>query len=411
MKFEELKIKAEIVAALDELEIVEPTDIQSKTIPAIKSGSDIIGVSKTGSGKTLAFSVEILEKIEHEKGIQALVVVPVRELAVQVAKEIRKFGKYMKQDVAMVYGGVSLVPQAEHLRRADIVVGTPGRLLDHINRNSLNLSKIKIVVLDEADKMASMGFIQDIEKILQATPRTRQTLLFGATIDQDVAKLRDRYMKHPVIIKSDAHVDSGNLPQFYYDTDVKEKFSLLVHLIKKEQPKLAIVFCSTIRNAEAVARNLFKQNIDAKVMHGKMSQHGRLKVLEGFHRGMPHVLVATAVAARGLDIKGITHIFNYDISRNPEDYIHQIGRTARAGGHGKAITLLSQRDHDSFSAVLRRYPVKVIKLPIEHFAKVYFESGKRHFDHNRQNRRFGHGDLNSGHGGRYHDRNARRYNA
>ncbi len=386
MKFEELKIKTEIVTALNEMDITEPTDIQNKSIPVIKAGSDIIGISKTGSGKTLAFSVEILEKIEPGKGIQALVVVPVRELAEQVAKEIRKFGKYLKPDVAVIYGGVSLAPQTEHLRRADIVVGTPGRLLDHLNRNSLNLSKVKIVVLDEADKMASMGFIQDIEKILHATPKTRQTLLFGVTIDQDIAKIRDRYMKHPAVIKSDAHVASENLPQFYYDVDMKEKFSLLVHLIKKEQPKLAIVFCSTIRNAEVVAKNLFKQNIDARVMHGKMSQHGRLKVLEGFHRGVPHILVATAVAARGFDVKGVSHVFNYDLSQNPEEYVHQIGRTARAGGSGKAITLLSQKDHVTFNLVLKKYPVKISKLPHENFARIPFDTGRRHFDGNRYNR-------------------------
>ncbi len=381
MKFEELKIRKEIITALNELEITEPTDIQSRVIPEIKSGSDIIGVSKTGSGKTLAFSIEILEKIEQGKGVQALIVVPVRELAVQVAKEIRKFGKYLKQDVAIVYGGVSLMPQIEHLRRAEIVVGTPGRLLDHINRNSLNLSKTKIVVLDEADKMATMGFIQDIEKILQSTPKTRQTLLFGATIDHAITSIRDRYMKHPRIIKSEIHVASENLPQFYYEIDMREKFSLLVHLIKKEHPKLAIVFCSTIRTAEIVAKNLFKHNIDARVMHGKMSQHSRLKVLEGFHKGMPHVLVATAVAARGLDIKGVSHIFNYDLSQNPEDYIHQIGRTARAGGSGKAITLLSQKDHNTFSEVLRRYPVRVAKMQKENFIRIAFDTGRRNFDH------------------------------
>lgn len=380
MNFRELKIKEEIVKALDELGIVEPTDIQNKTIPIIKSKSDIIGVSKTGSGKTLAFSIEILENINHGKGIQSLVVVPVRELAEQVAKEIRKFGKYLKQDVAVVYGGVSLTPQAEHLRKADIVVGTPGRLLDHINRGSLNLSKAKIVVLDEADKMATMGFIQDVEKILQATPKDRQTLLFGATIDHDIAKIRDKYMKSPVVLRSEAHVGSESLPQFYYDVDIREKFSFLVHLIKKEQPKLAIVFCSTIRTAEIVAKNLYKQSIDARVMHGKMSQYSRLKVLEGFHKGMPHVLVATAVAARGLDIKGITHIINYDVSRNSEEYIHQIGRTARAGGSGKAITLLSQNDYESFSAVLKRYPVKITKLPKEQFVRIPFDTGRRHFD-------------------------------
>ncbi|HLC86237.1 MAG TPA: DEAD/DEAH box helicase [Candidatus Nanoarchaeia archaeon] len=425
MDFIELKVKEEIVRALAEMNIIEPTEIQAKTIPEIKKGSDIIGVSKTGSGKTIAFGVTLMDHIKLGHGIQALVVVPVRELAEQVANEIRKLSKYIRPNVTIIYGGVSLSPQEYNLRRADIVVGTPGRLLDHLNRGSINLSKIKIVILDEADKMATMGFIEDVEKILRATPKTRQTLLFGATISNDIAMLRDRYMKNPVVIKGTAHVHESVLNQFYYDVDMREKFSFLVHLLNKEKPKLAIVFCSTRRNADNVARNLQVQSVDAHVIHGGMSQPGRLRVIEGFHRGKPHILVATAVAARGLDIKGVTHIFNYDVPKNPEEYIHQIGRTARAGASGKAITLLSGNDHDNFSAVLRKYPVKVTKLPRESFARVPFDSGKRFVSENRfGNRgRFGHsGGSSSGRFGnrsdmshgdrdrRHDDRPRRRFN-
>ncbi len=398
MDFKELKIKEEIVKALTEMEITEPTDIQEKVIPEIKKGLDVIGVSKTGSGKTFAFGLPLMDKIVIGQGIQALIVVPVRELAEQVGKEIRKFTKYLKPNIVIVYGGVSLGPQTDDLRRADIVVGTPGRLLDHLNRNSLNLSKVKIVVLDEADKMASMGFIEDVEEILAKTPKIRQTLLFGATISNEIAMLRDRHMRNPVVMKSAMHVNEALLNQYYYDIDMKEKFSMLVHLINKENPKLAMIFCSTRRNADLVAKNLQKNNIDAHAIHGGLSQHGRLKVLEGFHKGKPHILVATAVAARGLDIKNVSHVFNYDVPRNPEEYIHQVGRTARAGESGKAITLLGQSDHDNFSAVLRRYPVKVEKLPREEFARIMFDAGKRFHYGNDRDRSGGRGRFGNSRG-------------
>ena len=376
MKFENLGINKEVIKALNEIGINEPTDIQEKVIPPILAGNDIIGISKTGSGKTFAFGSSTVDKIKNGQGIQLLVVVPVRELAEQVAKELRKCTKYLKFDITVIYGGVSMDPQRSNLRRADIVVGTPGRLVDHLNRRNMDLTKVKIVILDEADKMASMGFVEDVEDLLRATPKSRQTLLFGATISEEIAKLRDRYMKNPKVIKSAVHVGDDLLNQFYYDVDQKEKFSLLVHLIKKEKPKLGIVFCSTRRNTEIVAKNLKKYDIEAKEIHGKMGQGSRLNVIEGFHKGKPHILVATAVAARGLDIKNVTHIFNYDIPRNSEEYIHQVGRTARAGVAGKAISLLSQMDHANFSAVLKRYPVKITKLPKEEFEKVKFDSGK-----------------------------------
>ena len=234
MDFKELGIKQEIIKALSEEDIIEPTDIQIKVIPEIKSGNDVIAISKTGSGKTIAFGSTILDNIKAGQGVQVLIVVPVRELAEQVAREIRKLTKYMKLSTTVVYGGVSLQPQIFQIKKSDIVVGTPGRLVDHLSRRSLDLSKIKVVVLDEADKMSTMGFIEDIEILLKATPKQRQTLLFGATISDDVSKLKNHYMKSPVVIKSQAHVEENYLNQFYYDVDIKEKFSMLVHLIKKE---------------------------------------------------------------------------------------------------------------------------------------------------------------------------------
>tara|TARA_Y100000310_G_scaffold255534_2_gene263047 strand:- start:7420 stop:8814 length:1395 start_codon:yes stop_codon:yes gene_type:complete len=377
MLFEELKINKELVKGLKEIGVKEPTDIQVKTIPLIKEGKDVIGVSKTGSGKTAAFGVPILEQTKHGEGLQFLVIAPVRELAVQISNELKKFGKHMKFSVATVYGGVSINPQIEAIERADIIVGTPGRLLDHLENHKLDLSEIKGVVLDEADKMVEMGFIEDIRLILDKTPEYRQVLLFGATISNEIEDLKQQYMHDPSTIQAESHVKEEYLEQYYYNIKQYEKFSLLVHLLKKEDDKgSTIIFCSARSTVEMVTKNLRDNGIKVDMIHGKLTQNRRLKVIENFHKGRPNILVASAVAARGLDIKDVTHIFNYDLSQDPQEYVHRVGRTARAGQQGKAITLLSERDHDTFREILSRYPVNVKELPLEDFPKLRFNSGR-----------------------------------
>ena len=377
MIFEELNVKKELVQGLKEMGLKEPTEIQTKAIPLIKQGKDVISISKTGSGKTAAFGVPILENIKQGQGIQYLIIAPVRELAVQISNELRKFGKYIKFSVTTVYGGVSINPQIEAMQRADIVVSTPGRLLDHLENYDLKLDKIKCVVLDEADKMVEMGFIEDIRKILNETPNNRQTLLFGATISNEIDELKQEYMHDPAVAQAESHVDEEYLEQYYYDVKQFEKFSLLVHLLKKEKKDLAIVFCSARSTVEMVTKNLRDNGIKADMIHGKLTQNRRLKVIENFHKGRPNILVASAVAARGLDIKDVSHIFNYDLSQDAQEYVHRVGRTARAGKQGKAITLLSERDHDVFREILNRYPVKVEQLPLENFERLRFNSGRR----------------------------------
>ena len=377
MIFEELNVKKELVQGLKEMGLKEPTEIQTKAIPLIKQGKDVISISKTGSGKTAAFGVPILENIKQGQGIQYLIIAPVRELAVQISNELRKFGKYIKFSVTAVYGGVSINPQIEAMQRADIVVSTPGRLLDHLENYDLKLDKIKCVVLDEADKMVEMGFIEDIRKILNETPNNRQTLLFGATISNEIDELKQEYMHDPAVAQAESHVEEEYLEQYYYDVKQFEKFSLLVHLLKKEKKDLAIVFCSARSTVEMVTKNLRDNGIKADMIHGKLTQNRRLKVIENFHKGRPNILVASAVAARGLDIKDVSHIFNYDLSQDAQEYVHRVGRTARAGKQGKAITLLSERDHDVFREILNRYPVKVEQLPLENFERLRFNSGRR----------------------------------
>ncbi len=383
MEFQELEVQKEIVQALTELQITEATDIQQKTIPHIKAGKDVIGMSKTGSGKTAAFSIPILEKIEHNRGIQALIMAPTRELAVQIATEFKKFGKYKHVNITAIYGGVSLSPQIEHLRKADIVVGTPGRLKDHLQRNTLNLSKINCVVLDEADKMVDMGFIEDIEIILRYTPKQKQVLLFGATLSEELERLKHKYTRNPVTVRVETQVEKGYLKQQYYSVMPHEKFSLLVHLLKTEKVERAIIFCSTRATVDILARNLRSNGIKVESIHGKLSQSRRLQVINNFHHGDPSILVASAVAARGLDIKDVTHIFNYDLSQDPQEYIHRVGRTARAGKQGIAITLLSPRDYEVFQNILARYRMPVEEKTAENYPRIKFDAGRFRQQHSR----------------------------
>jgi len=375
MKFE--NINENIVKALNEQGITEQTRIQEKAIPLIKKGFDVIGISKTGSGKTIAFALPILENVLPKKGLQALVLSPTRELAIQISKEFSKFGKYMNLNVATVYGGVGYDRQINAMSRAEIVVGTTGRLCDHLRQNLLDLSKLNCIVIDEADKMVEMGFIQDIRAILDNAPGKRQILLFGATISSEIDQLKKRYMKEPKTAKDDLYVKEEYLEQYYYNVEQHKKFSLLVHLLKNEKIKRAIIFCSTRSTCELIHKNLAKQNIEAEMTHGKLTQHKRQRVMERFNSGRTQMLVASAVAARGLDIKEVTHIFNYDLANDPQEYIHRIGRTARAGETGKAITLLSPRDHDTFRTILDRSPVNVEEIPKFEFPNIRFETGFR----------------------------------
>jgi len=374
MKFADLKVNARIVNALTELNITEPTDIQEKSIPLIMEGKDVIGISNTGSGKTAAFGIPIIEKIEPGKGVQTLIMAPTRELAVQIAGEIEKFSKYMQVTVATIFGGVALPPQAERIKKSEVVVGTPGRILDLTNRNALPMQGLKNVVLDEADKMVEMGFIEDVNEILSHTPKKKQMILFGATIKEEIKELQKHHMTDPVIAKGGMQVKGELLQQFYCNVEQHEKFSYLVHLLKKEKAERVIIFCSTRNTVEIISKNLKKQSFKTEMIHGKLTQSRRLAVIDQFNKGAKMILVASAVAARGLHIQDVTHVFNYDLSQDPEEYIHRIGRTARAGESGKAITLLSQRDFPTFNDILNRFPLKIHKMEKESFEKLHFEA-------------------------------------
>ena len=352
-KFRKLGIIEPILKVIEEEEFEKPTEIQEKSIPLVVSGKDVIAGSATGSGKTLAFGSGIIQNVEKRKGIGALVLAPTRELAEQVSGSLKKFAKYQPLNIVTVYGGVSIVPQTRNLRKADVVVGTPGRILDHISRRSINLSKVKILVLDEADRMLDMGFIDDVKKIIRECPSYRQTLLFSATISSEITKLAQKYMKTPVEVSAKSHVDPTKLSQSYYEVTDGLKFSLLVTLLRKEKEGLVMVFCNTRRNVDFVAENLKFSEINAIAIHGGFSQEKRTKTMKYFNSKNGDVLVCTDVAARGLDIPGVTHVYNYDIPNDSKEYVHRIGRTARAGKNGKAINILTTRDHNNFRQVMR----------------------------------------------------------
>jgi ATP-dependent RNA helicase DeaD len=369
-KFAKLGLGKGLLEVLKEMHFEKPSEIQEKTIPLIMEGQDVIGQAATGSGKTLAFGSGLIQNIVRGGGIKALILTPTRELAEQVSNALKRFSRNYNLNITEVYGGVSINPQIRDLERADVVVGTPGRILDHLDRRTLDLSKVKFLVIDEADRMVDMGFLPDVEKIIKSCPVKRQTLLFSATISPDISYVAHHYMNHPTQVTVESYVDPTKLKQVFYDVQSDEKFSLFLHLIKHDKAKLSMIFCNTRGNVETVLHNLKKFGIDAVGIHGGMNQAKRNRVMEDFHKQDVHILVCTDVAARGLDIKDVSHIYNYDVPKDSTDYIHRIGRTARAGKEGEAITLVSQRDYMNFRKVLDDPSLKIERGKTPEFNKV-----------------------------------------
>jgi len=361
--FEELNLNDQLLKAIKRLGFTEPTEIQEKSIPYVLEGKDVVGESSTGSGKTLAFGCGIIGKVEAGHGTQALVLTPTRELAEQVKDELIKFSHEKPLSIITIYGGVAMGPQIDALPTADVIVATPGRLLDHMERGNIDLSHIKLLALDEVDRMLDMGFIDDVEKILKQCSEDHQTLFFSATIMPRIKKLVSKFLKDPIEIRAGKQVDPSKLKQVYYDVSKGMKFALLVHLLKNEKSDLVMVFCNTRRNTDFVVKNLKLNGVKAVAIHGGLTQNKRSNTLSNFNDGKTEVLVCTDVAARGLHIDNVSHVYNYDLPNNPEDYIHRIGRTARAGEEGKVINTLCELDFDNFSRILNDYrDMKVDKV-------------------------------------------------
>ncbi len=345
--FAELGLSEPLLRAITELGYEEPTPIQARTIQQVADGSDVIAQAQTGTGKTAAFALPVIQKLDPTaRAPQALILTPTRELAVQVAEACHTYGKYQHVTVLPVYGGQPIGRQLSALQRGvQIVVGTPGRLLDHIQRGTLQLNEIKTVVLDEADEMLDMGFIEDIEAILQETPPERQTLLFSATMPTQIANLAKRYMKNPqrITIATDK-MAVPQIRQVYYEVGGRDKFEVLARIIDFESPTSAIIFCRTKSAVDDLGQRLTARALPAETLHGDLSQIQRDRVMGRFRSNQVEILVATDVAARGLDIEHVSHVINYDIPLDPESYVHRIGRTGRAGRAGVAVTLVTPRE-------------------------------------------------------------------
>jgi ATP-dependent RNA helicase DeaD len=378
MKFNDISINKKIIDKLNSMGFNDMTDIQEKCLPEIINGRDVVGQAETGSGKTLAFCLPILDKIIKNRNTQALVLTPTRELCIQVSDVFFDFGNNIGIKTASIYGGVGIEPQIENISKSEIVVGTPGRLLDHIRRGTLDLKNIDFLVIDEIDKMLEMGFIDDVEKIINKTPKSRQTLMFSATILKNIDRLMRKHLNNPIVISTKYYVDKNKLKQVYYDIyNQNNKFSLLLHLIKKNKSDLSIVFCSTRIEAESVSNNLRNHRINASAIHGGMTQKRRIQSLNSLKNNKTDVLVATDVAARGLDIKNVTHIYHYDVPKTSTDYVHRIGRTARAGKSGTTITLLTERDHDNFRRVQSNDDLEIKKAVYPEFKKVLYKRKRK----------------------------------
>ena len=350
--FRSLNIEEPILRAVEQMGFVEPTPVQVGTIPILLDGKDVIAQAQTGTGKTAAFGIPIIQNVTPGKRPSALILCPTRELAVQVSEEIRKLAAFKGLSVLAVYGGAAIEPQIDALEKGvDIVSGTPGRVIDHIQRGTMDLKGVRFLVLDEADRMLDMGFIEDIDYIISKVSKDRQTMLFSATIPGEIRKLGERHMRDPQVVSvSEDELVLPNTKQMYFAVGRKNKIWALCRVLDKEKPK-AIVFAQTKFMVDIIEKRLTSYGYPAAAIHGDLTQARREKVLSDFRSGKVRILIATDVAARGLDIEGVTHVINYDIPESPEVYVHRIGRTGRAGKEGKAITFVSSDEMHLLEAV------------------------------------------------------------
>ncbi|MCK1254818.1 DEAD/DEAH box helicase [Streptococcus uberis] len=354
MKFTEFNLSEDIQSAVVTAGFEKASPIQEMTIPLALEGKDVIGQAQTGTGKTAAFGLPTLNKIRTDENIiQALVIAPTRELAVQSQEELFRFGRDKGVKVRSVYGGSSIDKQIKALKSgAHIVVGTPGRLLDLIKRKALKLDHVETLILDEADEMLNMGFLEDIEAIISRVPSERQTLLFSATMPAPIKEIGVKFMKNPEHVQiKNKELTNVNVEQFYVRVKEQEKFDTMTRLMDVDQPELSIVFGRTKRRVDEITRGLKLRGFRAEGIHGDLDQNKRLRVIRDFKGDQIDILVATDVAARGLDISGVTHVYNYDITQDPESYVHRIGRTGRAGKTGESITFVSPNEMGYLSMI------------------------------------------------------------
>ncbi len=369
--FTEIGLIPELLRAVEDLGYSEPTPIQAQAIPLVLAGRDVMGGAQTGTGKTASFTLPLLQRLaphaSHSASparhpVRALILAPTRELAAQVEESVRLYAKYLPLRSACIYGGVPMDPQIAQLRRGvEILVATPGRLLDHIQQRTLTLSQVEVVVLDEADRMLDMGFIPDVRRILGLLVARKQGLLFSATFSEEIKKLADSFLKNPTLVEvARRNQTAESVTHLVHPVAREKKRELLVHLIKARDMKQVLVFCSTRLGTNRLAYQLNREGVQAQAIHGDKTQSERTQALEEFKSGKVGVLVATDVAARGLDIAELPYVVNFDLPTSPEDYVHRIGRTGRAGATGTAISLVSAEEQERLDAI-----EKMIKQRLE----------------------------------------------
>lgn len=362
-RFEDLGLCPEIMKAVKKMGFEEASPIQAKAIPAMMEGKDIIGQAQTGTGKTAAFGIPLLEKIDPKnKKLQAVVLCPTRELAIQVAEEIRNLAKYMHAiKVLPIYGGQEIVKQIRSLKSGtQLIIGTPGRVMDHMRRKTVKMEDVHTVVLDEADEMLNMGFREDIETILEGVPEERQTVLFSATMPKPILDITKRFQKDAELIKvTKKELTVPNIEQFYYEVKPKNKEEVLSRLLDIYNPKLSVIFCNTKRQVDLLVNGLLGRGYFAAGLHGDMKQAQRDRVMEGFRKGKTEILVATDVAARGIDVEEVEAVFNYDLPQDDEYYVHRIGRTGRAGRVGRSFSFVTGKEVYKLKEIQRYCKTKI----------------------------------------------------
>jgi ATP-dependent RNA helicase RhlE len=359
--------------AVQEMGYVEPTPIQKQAIPVVLQGGDVIGSAQTGTGKTAAFALPIIQRLGGHGALRCLILEPTRELALQVEDAFQKYAKFTDLRVTIVYGGVGYGKQVEDLRRGvDIVAATPGRLLDHLEQGNCSLDKVDILVLDEVDRMLDMGFLPDVRRIVQKCPKERQTLFFTATLPPEIEQLASWALRNPVKVEiGRQRSPAETVAHAFYPVVASQKFDLLQLLMERTEFKSVIIFCRTRMGADRIAARLKQSGHTVGVLHSDRNQRERIEALEGFKSGRYEVLVATDIAARGLDIAGVSHVINYDVPENPEDYVHRIGRTGRAQQSGDAFTLVTEDDVRDARSIERYMGMAVERKKIEGFPYVY----------------------------------------
>lgn len=399
MSFKNLSLSQPILKALDAQGYSSPTPIQKQAIPFVLEGKDLLGVAQTGTGKTAAFGIPILEILSNKqyskKGIKALILTPTRELAIQIDESLAAYGKFTRLSHAVIFGGVSQVSQVQKLKKGvDILVATPGRLLDLMNQGFINLRDLEIFVLDEADRMLDMGFIHDVKKVIRELPAKRQTLFFSATMPDEIQGLANMLLKNPEKVEvTPASSTVDKIDQRIYFTNKPDKRKLLLHLLESNGISSALVFTRTKHGADKVARFLDKAKIKSAAIHGNKSQNSRQNALNNFKNGNLNVLVATDIAARGIDIDELSHVFNFDLPNVPETYVHRIGRTGRAGNEGIAISFCAADERKELKDIEKLAAIKIPVVdghpyPMDLNASPAPDSQQKNRNNNRQRRRF-----------------------